>query len=189
MKSINVTVSILFLLLTMLSVPAIAKSSDDTYRIEVNANPYQNGDAFDIGISTPYLFKFKENSRHQWSLFTTVGTNTLYNTPIEDEENVAETINIEVIVGLRALAPFYKDLIYQYGKVALDIIFYDDNLRDREGFGVLLESGLEFNSSFSDLSFHVGLRWRAGLPANDNVAGEPDFFEGVSMVLGSRFTF
>ncbi len=188
MKNITLAMSVFFLF-TTLSAQAFAKSNDDTYRFEVNANPYQNGDAFDVGFSTPYLFKFRENSRHKWSIFTTVGANTLYNTPIEGESNVAETINLEVIVGLRALAPFYKDFIYQYGKVALDVIFYDDNLRDHEGLGALLETGLEFNSSVTDLSYHIGLRWRAGLPANDNVEDDPDFFEGVSFVLGSRFTF
>lgn len=178
-----------FLLIMTFSTQLFAKSSDDAYRFEVNANPYQNGDAFDVGFSTPYLFKLRADSRHRWSFFTTLGANTLYNTPIEDEAEVEETINFEIITGLRALAPFYKDFVSQYGKVALDIIFYDENLRDNPGLGGLLETGLEFNSSVTDLSFHIGLRWRFALPVNDNVEGEPDFFEGVSMVLGSRFTF
>ena len=163
---------------------------DDNYRVEINANPYQNGDAFDIGISTPYLFKFRAASRHRWSLFTTLGANTLYNTIIQNESDVAETINFEVVAGLRALAPFYGDFISQYGKIAIDAIFYDENVSDEGlGLGGLFETGLEFNSSVTNLSYHVGVRWRFGLPANNQIDRNPDQFEGVSMVLGSRFSF
>ena len=94
-----------------------------------------------------------------------------------------------MVAGLRALAPFYGDFISQYGKIAVDAIFFDENVSDEAGIGGLFETGLEFNSSVANLSYHVGVRWRFALPKNEELPNDPDLFEGVSMVLGSRFSF
>lgn len=158
----------------------------DHFRFEINLNPYQRGDSFELGISTPSLFKLRANSPHYWSLFATVGTNALYNSrTIEDTES-KERINLEVIAGLFANANFYKDFIFQYGKVGVDMIVYDKDLKDSLGFGAFFETGFEVKSSISRLSYHVGARWRFLLPEVKSLGDGIDPFEGVSMVLGTR---
>ena len=163
--------------------------SKDHYRLEINANPHQEGDAFEIGFSTPSLFKLREKSRHYWSYFLTVGANVDYNSQLITAQKSEEILNIELITGIAANAKFYKDFIFQYGKIGVDTIFYDKKLRDSAGIGGFFEAGLEFRSSLENLSIHTGVRWRFLLPEIENLQGGIDPFEGVSMVFGTRYYF
>lgn len=181
------------LLLLCVSNFAMANSSEshskDQGRFEITANPMQSGDAFEFGYSTKSLFKLKEKSRHHWSIFGSIGTLTYSNAVIKGEAKSKELVSPELIFGIMANANFFKDYLFQYGKVALDTIFYDENLREDVGFGALLETGIEFRSDIEKLSFNLGFRWRVGLPAADQLVTEPDPFEGISIVFGSRFFF
>jgi len=161
----------------------------DNYRFEINANPHQEGDAFEIGFSTPFLFKFRNNSRHYWSYFITAGANVDYNSAPIGATEAEDIINLEVITGIAANAAFYKNFIFQYGKIGVDAIFYDDKLKNNAGFGGFFEAGLEIKSSLESLSLHTGVRWRFELPAIDRLGQGVDPFEGVSVVFGSRYYF
>ena len=159
------------------------------YRFEINANPHQEGDAFEIGFSTPYLFKFRKNSPHYWSYFLTVGANVDYNSSPSTVQEAEDIMNLEIITGIAANASFYKDFIFQYGKIGVDAIFYDEKLKNSTGIGGFFEAGLEFKSPSRNISLHTGVRWRFALPEVDHLGPGVDPFEGVSMVFGTRYYF
>ena len=120
-------------------------------------------------------------------MFATVGSNVDYNSRPLSQTESEDLINIEVIAGLFANANFYKDFIFQYGKIGLDVIFYDKKLDDDPGFGAFFETGYEFKSDLTKFTFHVGARWRFLLPELNSLGEGIDPFEGVSMVLGTRY--
>jgi hypothetical protein len=183
--------SLLLCLFALVSTNLFANSwhPKDQGRFEISANPMQNGDAFEFGLSSSSLFKFKESSRHYWSIFGTLGTLTTSNVLLKDETKVEEIISPELILGIQAHANFLKDFLFQYGKIALDAVFYDSKLRKSAATGLLLESGIEFKSDIEKISFHLGFRWRLGLPTANEISGETDPFEGLSMIFGTRFFF
>lgn len=187
-----------------ISLPLAASPADDIaehWRIDASANAFRDGETIELGVITPTLFKFRKESRHYWSLFGTVGLHTLSNQQLQGKVRVEEQLtNIEAIGGLFAHGGFYGDFLYQYGKVAADFVSLDGDIRsgDRSMLGALLESGIEFRSSFARLSWsdienpvaiHVGLRWRFGFDSVDGLQGSPNPLDGISFVIGSRFMF
>jgi len=181
--------SFLFLLCSLSYAQTVEFHPKNSYRMEINANPHQEGDAFEIGFSTPCLFKLRDQSQHYWSYFLTAGANVDYNSNPIGTTEAEDIVNIEIITGLSANAAFYKDFIFQYGKVGVDVLFYDDKLESSTGIGGFLESGLEFKSSAQNFSLHVGARWRFALPEIEKLGKGVDPFEGVSMVFGTRYYF
>lgn len=181
----------LFIILIFSSLNLIASTwhPKDYGRFEFSANPMQSGDAFEFGYSTKSLFKLKKDSRHFWSMFGSVGTLTYSNALIKGESKSGEIISPEVILGIQAHANFLKDFLFQYGKVGIDTIFYDESLNEDIGVGLMLETGIELKSDIEKMSFHLGFRWRVGLPNTTETVGELDPFEGISIVFGSRFFF
>ena len=203
MKSVKA--SILFIVLLSIPLPLFAEAGKpedaDRYRFEVNANAFREGETIEIGVGTPALFQFKKGSRHYWSLFATVGLHTISNFTLVGETKVEEELfNVEAIAGIFAHGKFYGDFLYQYGKVAVDFVSYDSKINgsDDSAVGGLLESGLEFRSSFAKwgisdaekpFAIHFGLRWRFGFEGIDGLQGEPDPIEGISFVIGTRLFF
>jgi len=179
----------LVVLIFLFSLQTLAWNPGEIGRFDITANPMQSGDAIELGYSSKGLFKLREDSRHIWSVFSSLGILTYSNVITENEDKVIEVLSPELIVGIQAHANFYNDFIYQYGKVAFDTVFYDSKLRESIGIGGLLETGLEFKSSVEKMAFHIGLRWRFGLPSASKLDGEPDPFEGSSIVFGTRFFF
>lgn len=185
---------ILTFFLTFLSLSLYAEGYN---RFDLSANAFRDGESIEIGWISPYSFKMKEDSRHTWSFFTSVGVLTLANVALIDETEVKEeTFNVEVILGIAADAQFYDDFIHQYGKFAIDTIFLSDDFEEESSVtGFMLESGLEFRSNKTKPSFwdygalHMGLRWRFLFPALDSIQGKPDPIEGISFVIGVRNNF
>lgn len=201
MKAIYAGVTVMGLLASR---PIAAAVTDDVVshvRIEASANAFREGETVELGVVTPTLFKFSKDSRHYWSLFASAGLNTLSNQRLAGETRVkADLHNVEAIAGLFAHGRFYGDFLYQYGKIAADFVRLDRDIPgdDNSALSGLLESGLEFRSSFAKLAWsgvenpvaiHVGLRWRFGFDSVDGLEGQPDPLEGISFVIGTRVTF
>lgn len=172
----------------------------EKFRFEITANSFRDGESIEAGFLFPHLFKFKTSSRHFWSPFLSIGMTTFNNVAFVDKEKLEEeVINLEAIIGLFAFGRFYKDFIFQYGKIGLDHIILDDGQfkKNDSSTGFLLESGLEFQSSLakwginseSPIAIHLGLRWRFGHGPLEDVQGSPDLIEGISFVIGSRLSF
>lgn len=199
----NAAYSVVALVGLAMSQPLAAFPADDIaehWRIDASANAFRDGETIELGAITPTLFKFRQESRHHWSLFGTVGLNTLSNLQLQGQSRVEEQLtNVEAIAGLFAHGRFYGDFLYQYGKVAADFVSLDSDIHGSQSeLGALLESGIEFRSSFASLAWskienpvaiHIGLRWRFGFDAVDGLQGSPNPLDGISFVIGSRLTF
>jgi len=188
--------TLIMILMIALCLPSFSVEKPEQsnhYRIEFNANPFRDGETIEVGVITPSVFKLKKDSRHYWSLFADIGLNTFANALVDGQnEFEEELLNIEIQAGIFAFSHFYGDFLYQYGKIGVDFVALDSDIEDDTAIGAVLESGLEFRSSWAKfglshtenpISAHIGLRWRAGFDQIDGLAGRPDSLEGISIVL------
>lgn len=199
----NAAYSVVALVALAISQPLAASPANDIaehWRIDASANAFRDGETIELGLIAPTLFKFRKESRHHWSVFGTVGLNTLSNQQLQGQARVEEQLtNVEAIAGLFAHGRFYGDFLFQYGKVAADFVSLDSDIHGSHSkLGALLESGIELRSSFARLSWsdienpvaiHIGLRWRLGFDSVDGLQGNPNPLDGISFVIGSRLAF
>ena len=167
--------------------PIYAKEKSKSI-IEASFNPHQFGDAVELGYAKSDLFKLRDKSRHSWGVFVSGGIYTLYNTVSENESSAKDHLSGEFITGILAKAPFTSDIVAQYGKLALDLVVFDDKINSTPELGGLLESGLEFLNTYNrQMSLHIGLRWRFGFSKVNRLANQIDPVEGLSMLFGARW--
>lgn len=190
----------LFLWIQIITSIALAEMSYkdvlSSYRLDGTANAFREGETIELGIQTPYLFKALKSSRHHWSLFANVGALSVANVlPVGQTEIEQEVFNTEVTLGLFSHGQFYDDFIYQYGKIAADLISFDNRINQGSALGVMFESGLEFRSNFAQwlwdtiehpITIHLGLRWRFAFEPLDRIVPKTDLIEGVSFTIGTR---